>query len=353
MTIPMPEFDPRIGRQLKLRELHILSAVVERGSMAKAAAQLRMSQPSVSEAIANLEATLRVRLLDRSTQGVEPTVYAQALLKRAQAVFDELQQGLRDIEFLSDPAVGEVRVGCPENLSAGFVPAIIERLLPQYPRVSVRVITAETAAMQFQELRDRSVDLMLGRIFNLSKPFSEEDVEAEVIGHEDYFVVAGSQSPWAQRRKIALAELMDENWVIYYVPNNIPAGFYADIFRASGLDLPHQRVTTFSLHLRIHLLASGHYLSILPASVLRFNAAAWKLKALPIDLGLPPRPLAIFTLKNRTLSPVVQLFIEHTRAVAQSMSATLRPAGVTPPATGAHRGRPPSRRARGPARPAR
>src|SRR5262245_17713174 len=115
-----PEFDPRIGWRLKLRELHILSAVVERGSMARAAAQLRMSQPSVSEAIANLEATLRVRLLDRSTQGVEPTVYAQALLKRAQAVFDELQQGLRDIEFLSDPASGEVGVGCPENLSAGF-----------------------------------------------------------------------------------------------------------------------------------------------------------------------------------------------------------------------------------------
>src|SRR5215475_8618578 len=122
MTI---ELDQRIGRRLKLRDLQILSNVVQQGSMAKAAASLRMSQPTVSEAIANLEAALKVRLLDRSPKGVEPTIYAQALLKRGHVVFDELQQGLRDLEFLANPTVGEVRIGCPENLSAGFVPEII------------------------------------------------------------------------------------------------------------------------------------------------------------------------------------------------------------------------------------
>jgi DNA-binding transcriptional LysR family regulator len=114
MTI---EWDQRIGRRLKLRDLQILSSVVQEGSMAKAAAQLRMSQPAVSEAIANLEAALGVRLLDRSPKGVEPTIYAQSLLKRSQVVFDELQLGLRDLKFLANPTVGEVRVGCPENLA--------------------------------------------------------------------------------------------------------------------------------------------------------------------------------------------------------------------------------------------
>jgi DNA-binding transcriptional LysR family regulator len=224
MNIPPSEFDPRIGGRLKLRDLKIMASVVQWGSMAKAASHLRISQPSVSESIANLEAALGVRLLDRSPKGVEPTIYAQALLKRSYVVFDELQQGLRDLEFLTNPTVGEVRVGCPENLSAGFVPEIIERLSVKHPQVSVRVVTAETAAMEFRELRDRSVDLMLGRIFDLSKPFAEEDVTAEVIGREDYFVVAGAQSPWAHRRKIDLAELVDEQWVLY-VPNNRPADF--------------------------------------------------------------------------------------------------------------------------------
>jgi DNA-binding transcriptional LysR family regulator len=98
-----------IGRRVKLRELYILSAVVERGSMAKAASYLTMSQPAVSEAIASLEETLRVRLLDCSSRGIEPTIYGQALLRRSAVVFDELRQGLRDIEYLADPATGEVR----------------------------------------------------------------------------------------------------------------------------------------------------------------------------------------------------------------------------------------------------
>ena len=76
------DWERRIGGRLKLRDLHILSMVVQWGSMAKAATHLAMSQPAVSEAIANLEAALKVNLLDRNVRGVEPTIYATALLKR-------------------------------------------------------------------------------------------------------------------------------------------------------------------------------------------------------------------------------------------------------------------------------
>src|SRR5512141_2174901 len=100
MAKPAQRWENQVGRRLKLRDLHILSAVVQWGSMAKAASHLGMSQPAVSESIASLESALRVRLLDRSTRGVEPTRYAHALLKRSDVVFDELRQGIRDIEFL-------------------------------------------------------------------------------------------------------------------------------------------------------------------------------------------------------------------------------------------------------------
>src|SRR5258708_6868964 len=128
MAIATWDWEGRIGRRVRLRDLHVLSAVVRWGSMAKAAPHLAMSQSAVSEAIANLEDALRVRLLDRSPQGVEPTIYAQALLKRGDVVFDELKQGIKDIEFLSDPTAGEVRIACPEILSAWLVPATIQRL---------------------------------------------------------------------------------------------------------------------------------------------------------------------------------------------------------------------------------
>src|SRR5919202_5076381 len=105
------DWENQIGRRLSLRDLHVLSTVVQRGSMAKAAAQLGVSQPAVSEVIADLEYTLGVRLLDRSPQGVEPTIYGRALLKRSTVAFDELKQGIKEIEFLSEPSACELRIG--------------------------------------------------------------------------------------------------------------------------------------------------------------------------------------------------------------------------------------------------
>src|SRR5215831_8368102 len=101
--------DSQIGRRLKLRDLHLFFTVVQQGSMAKAALQLGISQPAVSEVIADLEQTLDARLFDRRPRGVDLTLYGKALLRRTRAVFDELRQGVRDIEFLTDPALGEVR----------------------------------------------------------------------------------------------------------------------------------------------------------------------------------------------------------------------------------------------------
>src|SRR5258708_1679081 len=85
------QWNDRVRRRLKLRDVDILLAVIQTGSMGKAAAALNMSQPAVSKAIAYLEHTLGVRLLDRSRQGVEPTPYGRALIKRGVAMFDELQ----------------------------------------------------------------------------------------------------------------------------------------------------------------------------------------------------------------------------------------------------------------------
>jgi DNA-binding transcriptional LysR family regulator len=127
----------QIGRRLRLRDLHVLLTVVQRGSMAKAARQLGVSQPAVSEVIADLEHALGVQLLDRSARGVEPTIYGDALFKRSIAVFDELKQSVRDIEFLRDPTVGELRIGCTESLSTTILPEIISRFSRQYPDVTV------------------------------------------------------------------------------------------------------------------------------------------------------------------------------------------------------------------------
>jgi DNA-binding transcriptional LysR family regulator len=318
MARSVPDWEGRLGRRLRLRDLHILATVVKWGSMAQAAKHLSMSQPAVSDAIAQLEDALRVRLLDRSPRGVGPTIYADALLKRGLVVFDELKQGIRDIECLADPNAGEIRVGSPEFITAGLLPAIIDRLSRARPGIIIHTVDALAGMMEFRELRERNVDLMLVRI---PRPLMnrDPDVDVEVLFEERFFVVAGGRSPWAARRNLTLAELINERWILQSA--NMIRPLIEQAFGAHGLEVPRAKVSSLSVHVRNHLLATGRYLTILPGSVLRFNAKHWSLKALPIDLGIKPVPTAIVTLKNRTLSPVVQIFIEEARAIAKSLLA--------------------------------
>src|SRR5947209_2049925 len=141
------DWTERIGRRIRLRDLHILLAVAESGSMSKASARLAISHPVVSKTISDLEHAVGVRLFDRNPQGVELTTYGRALLKCGVSVFDEMRQGLKQIEFLADPSSGELRIGCPEVVIAGLLPAILERFSPRYPNIRLHVLHANVALL--------------------------------------------------------------------------------------------------------------------------------------------------------------------------------------------------------------
>src|SRR3954469_15139234 len=138
------QLSDRIGSRMKLQDLHVLMSVVHAGSMGKAAQILNTTQPNISRSIAELEHALGVRLLDRHRQGVEPTEYGRALLDCGVAVFDNLRQGVKNIEFLADPAAGEVRIGCPPALATSFVSAVIDRLSRRHPRIVFHLLATQT-----------------------------------------------------------------------------------------------------------------------------------------------------------------------------------------------------------------
>jgi len=154
------DWESQIGRRLKLRDLHVFSTVVQRGSMARAARELGVSHPAVSEVIADLEHALGVKLVGRSAQGVEPTIFGDALLKRSVAVFDELKQSVRDIEFLSDATTGEVRIGSMEMPWFTLLPDVIRRFSQQYPRIEVHTDLVDHSEI-FRGLRQRRYDCVL------------------------------------------------------------------------------------------------------------------------------------------------------------------------------------------------
>jgi DNA-binding transcriptional LysR family regulator len=307
-------WNDRIGRRIKLSDLHVLLAVAQSGSMAKAASELAISHPAVSRSISDLERTLGVRLLERNPHGVVLTEFGRAMLTRSHAAFDELRQGVKDIEFLADPGVGEVRIGSTGPLAASFVSTIIDRLHRRYPRMVFHGAAAEFGTLQ-RELVERNLDLLIVRKLG---PLDVDRVSFEALYDNPYFVAAGAKSRWARRRQIELADLIDDLWVFPPAGNRLEL-LVRDIFAAKGLPRPRASVISYSLEMTINLLGAGRYLSIQPESVFTFPRKHPFIRKLPVALPIVSGPIGILTLKNRVLSPAAQLVINCAREIAKPL----------------------------------
>jgi DNA-binding transcriptional LysR family regulator len=308
-------WDARIGKRLKLHDLNVFLAVVQAGSMGKAASRLAVSQPAVSKAITDMERVLGVRLFDRTPQGVEPTRYGRALIKRGIAIFDELKQGVSEIEFLADPTKGELRVGAAEPVAAAMVSAAIERLSRQYPRLIFQVLPGYTSTL-YRDLEQRNVELVVTRTF---EPIHKEQLNNEILCNDTHVVVSGIKNKWASRRCIKLRDLLNEPWCLH--PLDSPHGaLIAESFRAAGLAVPAATVFAFSLPLREALVGRGRFLTTLPGFLMRSPVRHPWFKALPVELPETQRPISILTLRNRTLSPMAELFMAEVRTVAKELA---------------------------------
>jgi DNA-binding transcriptional LysR family regulator len=171
------------------------------------------------------------RLLDRGPKGVSPTLYALALIARARAAFNELEQSLRDVENLADPTAGQLHVAGSEPIISGIFPAVIDNLSGQYPKFTFHVRQAFTDLPEYRFLRERQVELIVGRIPRLE---TQIDLTVDTLFADPLLVCAGVASRWARRRSISLAELIDEPWVIA-PPDHYIGSLHANLFAANGL----------------------------------------------------------------------------------------------------------------------
>jgi DNA-binding transcriptional LysR family regulator len=308
------QWNDRVRRRLRLRDVDILLAVIQTGSMGKAAAALNMSQPAVSKAIAYLEHTLGVRLLDRSRQGVEPTPFGRALVKRGVAMFDELRQGVQDIASLSDPTVGEIRMGGSEHTISAIYSPVIRRLSEQHPGMSFHIVVGDLRTLS-RELDARHIDFLVSRLY--SPPSEEHSVE--VLFEDPLVVVTGPNNPLVRRRKIAFAELLEEPWTLQPHENSFGA-FAVNAFRAAGYAAPRITVATTSSNLRGDMLGTGRYLSMVPRYWVLLPRRHPSLKVLPIEFPHTRLDVGVITLKNRSLSRATELFIDSVRVLTKPLT---------------------------------
>lgn len=309
--------EDRVSKRLKFRDLQVFFAVVASGSMAEAARQLNLTQPAVSEIVAQLEHLFAARLFDRTTRGVEITIFGRALLGRAHAALDEMKQGVRDIEFLTDPSRGEVRVGCAQRLSAAIMPQIVERFSERFPHVVLHIDELAPLTRDLSGLRDRKYDLLMGRPNTLlEKESFGDEVNLEILFEDRFIVASAKDARWARRRRIDLVDLIEARWVLT-APDTLGYTGVAEAFRLRGLAMPEVTVISSSVMVANHLLAKNQAVTVTS----KFAAESAGLHVLPIDLGLGSWPALIFTLKKRTLNPVAERFIACAREVVKSIAS--------------------------------
>jgi DNA-binding transcriptional LysR family regulator len=299
--------DDRVGRRLRLKDLHTLQIVADAGSMARASRQLALSQPAISKAVADMEHTVGAPLLDRSAHGVELTESGRLLIARSRIIFDELREGIKDIERASDPARGEVRIGTTEPIT-GFVAEVISQLSQIYPRITYQISVSDTTTL-VRDLRERALDVVITR---WTAEVVADDLAAEVLLKAPLAVLADRSHPLLKRKKLSLADTISEAWTLS-PPDSFLGRVVVDVFQRRKLPLPPAIVTTLSVHMRLNLLASGRFLTMLPARMVRQRANRAWLRALDIDLPESRGSIASLTVKKRSIGGSLKLFQQACR----------------------------------------
>jgi DNA-binding transcriptional LysR family regulator len=304
-----------MSRRLKLTDLQILEAVSAAGSMARAAEKLSISQPTISKAVADLERDLGVALFDRTSRGAALTPSGLVLLRRGRIMLDELQQGLLEIEALSDPEVGEVRIGAVDAWSA-YIATIVEQTSRQFPRITYKVVFGDSE-MLIAGLRDRTLDVVITRA-TIARLLP--DLSAEVLFHDRIEIVASATHPLTRRRKITLRDLLGERWVIG-PPGSFLYQLLTEALQAKGLGMPQATIATLSIQLRLDLLQSGNFVTADSSSMMDHPGRKGRIKALSVELGDIAGPMAAVTLKGRQPSGPLKRFLNEARAIGKAIGS--------------------------------
>jgi len=304
-----------IGRRLKLRDLHMLEVIATRGSMARAAEELALSQPAISKVIADIERDLGAALFTRVARGVELTPSGEVLLRRGRIMLDELKQGVQEIKNLSDPTAGEVRLGSIEPLSP-FIATIIDRTARRYPKINYHVVFDDVASL-IAALRDRTLDFVISRAISTE---SDADLTAEILFRDSIRAVVAPSHRLAGRRKVGLQDLVNEQWALG-PPDTFLAQVLAAAFRAKGLPMPRTVVTSLSIQLRLDLMQTGRFITVYSGAMMAQPTRTFHFRQLPVDFGGAAGPMAAITLKGRQAPGALKLLQNEMRSVAKLIAA--------------------------------
>jgi DNA-binding transcriptional LysR family regulator len=297
--------------RLRIKQLSLIAALAEFRSLRKVAEAMHLSQPAATKMLHEIEETLGVQLFERLPRGMRPTVFGESVINYAQLMLADLDNLRKQLVAQEAGAVGEVSIGSIMAPAPGLLTRTIIELRARFPLIKISVYI-DTSDVLLQMLQQGKLDIVLGRV---PHPGEHPDIEFEVVDNEALSVVAGVHHPLSQARRLELADLASQAWILQ--PPNSPMRQLLELaFQEAGIPSPANLLETASILATTTLLQGTEMISVVPTTVAKHYAANGMICILPVRIKLQLEPFGIITRKERISAPAVSVFKECLRGLA-------------------------------------
>jgi DNA-binding transcriptional LysR family regulator len=287
------------------RQIAAFLAIVDQGSQGRAAETLHVTQPALSRLVRRLEAQVGASLFERYTTGMVLTPIGQALLPHAKLMQREADAAVEEIHALRGLARGTIKVGAIASIASLVLPQAIARVLQRWPTLRVQVLEGVWDRLA-EALVRHEIDLAL----DVAKPDSDDIVGiADCRWTDASHVVATPDHPLQQRRRLKLADTLDQRWCMTPAGTG-PHEHLRQVFAAQGLALPEVMVETRSITVLKSLVTRAGFVSWMAAPIWDAERAAGLIDALPIPGIDARRTLSAFRRRQGLLPVPAQKLVD-------------------------------------------
>lgn len=293
------------------RQLSHFLAVVEHGSIGRAAKALNITEPALSKTIRGLEDLLQVPLFNRLPRGLELTMFGKSLASHARVVGAELRRAVVDLRELRGAEAGQVHVGAGPSFAIGLLPRVVAALLETRPHIRVSVIEGYAETLVPMVLHGE-IDFAVVTIDAMSP---DAEICQERLATDEVVIVARASHPLASRGAVDFADLIDQRWILPRRSDMLRARLEV-MFGEAALPPPVTVVDYASAGFACRMLLEADVVSFLPRRLLQEEFDRGSLVELMPERGCWTREIGILSRRRTQPSPAARLLMDGLRADA-------------------------------------
>lgn len=307
---PSPPPEAYLASRLSMRQVRLLAALDLQRNMRRAGEALNITQPAATRMLLALEQSLNLRLFTRTTRSIAPTPYGESLVRHCRTMLAMLGHAQEELLALDSGTQGKVVLGTLLVAASFLVPRAVTRFKSRHPTITVLLREGTTASL-LPALRQGELDLVVGRV---AADVSGEGLKFEAFYSEPMCIVSRVEHRLAKRRRLAIADLSREKWILP-PPEAAYRSRINGAFRRANLEPPKWVVESTSILANTSMVRDTDVLATMPRDIAQQYVDLGVLRILPVRLPPPSGPVGVITALGRPLPPAASEVIHALREV--------------------------------------